>query len=202
MFSEVRAVRKDRTEFDCEMSISEVLGPPDRPRIFTIVMRDITERKKAQEAEAKAARIAELEREVRSLEKLSGASPAYVTGEMYGIKPLRQSAPDVFKTMAQRYSHLLDLTMEQHAYKVEHDISGELTALADRLGSFRAGPRDVVDMHLAAVESRTKGAGPEKVRSYALEGRLLAMELMGHLVEFYRRAPNLPGALEEKEVPT
>jgi len=85
---------------------------------------------------------------------------------------------------------------------VEHDISDGLTALADRLGSFRAGPRDVVDIHLATVNSRTQGAGPEKVRSYALEGRLLAMELMGHLVDFYRRALVLSGSLEEMEVLT
>lgn len=147
-------------------------------------------------------RVRQRERELRSLERLSASSPAYVTGEMYGIKPLRQSAPDEFKTLVQRYGHLLDLTMEQHAYKVEHEITGGLAGLADRLTSFRAGPRDVVDMHLAAVDSRTKGAGPEKVRSYALEGRLLALELMGHLVELYRQAANLPGTLKEREIPT
>ena len=146
-------------------------------------------------------KIWQYDEEVRSMERMSGASPAYVTGEMYGIKPLRQSAPEIHKELVRRYEELLDQALEQHTYKVKHDISGGLAALADELGSFRTGPRDVVDIHLAAVEDRTAGAPPEKARWYALEGRLLALELMGHLVDYYRRALNLPGALEEKEVP-
>ena len=195
----VTAVGKDETHVSRGYSLGAVdyiLKPIVPEMLYAKVAVFVDLFKQAEE------RVQQRERELRSLQRLSASSPAYVTGEMYGIKPLRQSAPDVFKEMVDSYLELLDQTMEQHAYQVEHDISGKLTALADRLGSFRAGPRDVVDMHLAAVKSRTQGAGPEKVRSYALEGRLLAMELMGHLVDFYRQALVVPGSLKEMEVAT
>jgi CheY-like chemotaxis protein len=141
------------------------------------------------------------ETELGLLRRLSASSPAYVTGQLYGVMPFRLTAPELFNETVGIYLELLDLTMEQHAYRVDHDISGRTGALADRLGSFNAGPQDVVDLHLAAAGSRTRGASPEKAQGYALEGRLLALELMGHLVDYYRRCVNLAGLSLEKEVP-
>lgn len=52
MIRESRALRKNGEEFDCEIAMSEVGVPAGSQRLFTIVMRDITEHKQAEEAEA------------------------------------------------------------------------------------------------------------------------------------------------------
>ena len=192
----VTAVGTDETHVSQGYSLGAVdyIVKPIVPEILQAKVATFVELFKASEE-----RIQQREQELRSLERLSASSPAYVTGEMYGLKPLRYAAPEVFREMVARYAELLDMTMEQHAYKVQHDISGGLAALADRLGSFRAGPRDVVDIHLAGIKDRSTGTA-EKARGYTMEGRLLALELMGHLVDFYRRALSLPDMLEEKGI--
>jgi response regulator RpfG family c-di-GMP phosphodiesterase len=144
-------------------------------------------------------RLQQQEREARSLRRFSTSSPASITGEMYGIQPLRQAAPDIFKELVQQYDELLDLALEQQSYKVEHNISGGLGAIAEELGSYRAGPRDVVDIHLRTVEDKSRGSPPERAKHYALEGRLLALELMGHLADYYRRALDQPHTVKRKE---
>ena len=49
MIREIRALGKNGEEFDCEIAIREIVGPPESPPMFTVVMRDITERKRAEE---------------------------------------------------------------------------------------------------------------------------------------------------------
>ncbi len=126
------------------------------------------------------------ERELRSLEQLSAPPPATVTAQLFGVAPLRQSAPDAFKQLAQRYGELMDLALEQRAYRVEHDVSGELRSMSARLGFLRAGPRDVVEVHSNALKAKTRQAAPTRAQAYVEEGRLMVLELMGYLVSYYR----------------
>jgi response regulator RpfG family c-di-GMP phosphodiesterase len=144
-------------------------------------------------------RLQQQERELRSKQRFLTSFPASITGEIHGIQPLRQSAPDIFKEMVRQYVELLDLALEQQSYKVEHNISERLGAVAEELGSYRAGPRDVVDIHLRAVEDKSHGCTAEQAKVYASEGRLLTLELMGRLVDYYRRALDQPDAVEAKE---
>ena len=62
-----------------------------------------------------------------------------------------------------------------------------LIDIADHLGALGAGPRDVVDLHKAAMASRLKDRSPRQNRAYVEEGRLLLVQLMGYLVSYYRR---------------
>ena len=62
--------------------------------------------------------------------------------------------------------------------------------MADELGFLKAGPRDVVQIHRAVLKKKTREVVIAKAQAYAEEGRLLALELMGHLVSYYR--DNLP----------
>ena len=45
MIKEIRALKKNDGEIDCEISITEVVVPQGSPRAFTAIMRDITARK-------------------------------------------------------------------------------------------------------------------------------------------------------------
>ena len=128
----------------------------------------------------------QLAREVRSLERLSRRPSTTVTAELYGVAPLRESMPDMFNTLARRYGGLLDLALEQRAYRVEHNISERLRSLAERVGFLKAGPRDVVEVHTNALKTKTDKVTPQKAQAYAEEGRLMILELMGYLVSYYR----------------
>ena len=138
------------------------------------------------ENQAKAARIAELEQELHSLERLSDSEQVSVTASMYGVASLSQAYPDIFGRLACQYEEVLDMALERRAYRVEHNISEKIRSLARELGAVRAGPRDVIDIYKTAVTNRKKDATPQRVQVIFEEGRLMLLELMGYLVSYYR----------------
>jgi PAS domain S-box-containing protein len=148
--------------------------------IFAI--EDITDQVRAEEE-----RIAQLERELKSLEDIATLPNTAVSARAFGLAPLRESRPNLFDDLVERYERLLDAALEQKAYRVESDSSEEVMAMAERLGALRAGPRDVVDIHVKALKNKSKQANLIKAEAYAEEGRLIALELMGELVSHYRR---------------
>jgi hypothetical protein len=62
-----------------------------------------------------------------------------------------------------------------------------LRALGERLGFLRAGPRDAVEVHMAALASRAAGASAAKAGAYSEEGRISLLGVMGGLVSHHRR---------------
>lgn len=151
---------------------------------------DITERKRAVKAEARAeaiaARVQEQEREIQALLLISNSSPSSITASMFGMHSLRESAPLVFEELVRSYATIMEQAMEQRAFKVKHDVSEGLRSMAERLGFLRAGPRDVVDIHSIMLQDKSRDANPIKAQAYIEEGRLMALELMGYLVSYYR----------------
>jgi CheY-like chemotaxis protein len=125
-------------------------------------------------------------REMTMLDQLSSSSRPQVAAQMFGAMSLSKALPDIFKEMVAEYGQLLDLALEQRLYKVEHNISEGLYELVERLGFLKAGPRDVIDLHSAALKERLDKAGLSKTQAYVEEGRMAALELMGHLVSYYR----------------
>jgi hypothetical protein len=65
--------------------------------------------------------------------------------------------------------------------------------VADHLGALRAGAREVAELHARALRQKTRGAPAARVGALIAEGRLTALELMGHLVSYYRRRSALGG---------
>ncbi len=59
-------------------------------------------------------------------------------------------------------------------------------ASADRLGMLNAGPRDVIELHKAAIARKADGRATRRTIRLIEEGRLLILQLMGQLVSFYR----------------
>jgi len=150
---------------------------------FIEMVEDLTERKQVEETKA---RVEQLERELHSLERLSVPPKAAATAETFGLKPFRQVSPDIFNQVVQHYGDLMDLALEQQAYKVEHDISGKLRTIAEELGSLKAGPRDVVEIHSSALRKKASQASHARAQAYAEEGRMMVLQLMGHLASYYR----------------
>ncbi|MBF2018842.1 MAG: response regulator transcription factor [Hydrococcus sp. C42_A2020_068] len=129
----------------------------------------------------------EQELEFQQLERRANSTKTSITARMFGSETLRESIPDIFEELAQTYGKLLDLALEERAYKVEHNISDRLRALADKLGFLKASPRDVVDIHTKTLREKNQGVPLAKAQAYVAEGRLMVLELMGYLTSFYRK---------------
>ena len=183
-------VRKNGDRFPAQILFTLTKDKAGKVVGFIEIVEDLTERKRIEgekiKAQAMAERVERLEKELRSLERLSGSPESAVTGKTFGLMPLREGQPDTFKDLVRQYADLLDLAIEEQAYKIEHNISYAIRSLADQLGFLRAGPRDVVEIHTSALKIKSNGAAFKKARAYTEEGRLMVLELMGYLATYYR----------------
>jgi hypothetical protein len=126
------------------------------------------------------------ELELQELEKIADTKTS-ITARMFGVELLRESVPDIFRELVQTYGNLLDLALEQKAYKVNYEISEQLRTLADKLGFLKASPRDVVEIHTMTLKEKNQDVTLAKAQAYVSEGRIMVLELMGHLAAFYRK---------------
>jgi CheY-like chemotaxis protein len=136
-------------------------------------------------ARLSALRVEQLESELKALERVVAATtPAAAPDPQF--RPLRDEHPGAFGELTSRCEALLDLALERQRYKVEHDLGAALQEMGQRLGALGAGPRDVIEIYGAALKSRTGGTPAARARAYVDEGRMLVLELMGHMVSYYR----------------
>ncbi|MFN7954467.1 MAG: response regulator [bacterium] len=125
-------------------------------------------------------------REVDTLSRLASSEATPQTARAFGIVSLREGSPHRFQQFRDAYAEILDLALEQRAYRVQHSVSLRLAALADELGTLHAGPRDVIELHSTVLRCADFAGSGSRLRAVAEEGRLLVLELMGHLTQFYR----------------
>jgi PAS domain S-box-containing protein len=125
-------------------------------------------------------------RELSGLELVSGPKLTPVATQTYGQGPLSKTQPEEFNVLLDRYEEALDLLLDQKTYKVDHKISERLRDIANEIGFLRGGPRDVVELHSAAVKNKTRGVPRQKAKAYFTEGKFLAFGVLGHLTSFYR----------------
>ncbi len=100
--------------------------------------------------------------------------------------PLRAAFPERFAELAREYGEILDRAVEQILQRRPATLEQRLQRLANAAAELRAGPRDVVELHAAAMKQREAEHGPERMKLYLAEGRLRLLEVMGYLVTFYR----------------
>ena len=128
----------------------------------------------------------DMQRTMSQYRSLSSAQQnTVVTAALAGSGAVAVRSPAVYEHIVSAYQNLLAplteilRTQESSRAMKEHII----TAIGDASG----GPRDLIDIHLEALE-RTFSAQPEgpQARTLAIEARLLALEMMGFLVDYYR----------------
>lgn len=111
----------------------------------------------------------------------SEAQRTLVTAALAGSGTVSARHPEMFEDMVRHYGELLDLTGPEndprHPYRER---------MARTLGDLGAGPRDLLDIHLAALELLTSSCSGARAGYLLLESRLLALEMMGLLVDYYR----------------
>ena len=99
---------------------------------------------------------------------------------------LAERAHESFTGIVAAYAEILDRAVEQRYARGEVQHADYTRAIGERLGTLWAGPRDVVEIHTAALRSRVANAPASQITVYVEAGRLLLPELIGNLVVFYR----------------
>jgi PAS domain S-box-containing protein len=143
---------------------------------------DVTERKRAELESGK--RLQQYEAELRALTALTPEQREDRTSR--GGSGLRESRPTVFLNLQAHYERLITRALEEKIFKMPNEVSPGLEALAERLAEFKASPRDVIEIHHAALKRLAPSPAEPKAQGYLEVGRLTIVELMGHLVSVYR----------------
>jgi hypothetical protein len=186
-----------RRSFDCHAGVRWYRltaspienGDPGR-MLRGLIVVDVTHRIQENQRLALAAwgHGEQFELEAAALEQMVlEANPVGVTAVLYGQQTLREVAPDAFVILAGEYEAALEQALEERAYRVPARRSERLRELANKLGHLGGGPRDVIDLHQHALREKKVVPDGIKRRTYLEEGRLLVLELMGHLASHYRR---------------
>lgn len=131
------------------------------------------------------AQLRELQTTLESYRRLSSSSTTTVTASLAGGGPFRERHPQLFSELVLQYVGLVDSYLES-LLTLEAKPRPTMERIVTALGDRSAGPRDLLEVHVAALDRTVQGANPERARACAVEGRLLALEMMGLLVEYYR----------------
>ena len=136
--------------------------------------------------ETEKAQAKELATVLASQKTLSDWHDGKSTPVSAAIMPLDQRDSLFFAQCRKEYEQILVEYVENIQFKKPLPRE-KIQQLAGRIGQKGGGPKDVIHLHLQSVKSKTRGAIAGQIKSYTLEGRLLALETMGQLAEFYRR---------------
>lgn len=176
--SAVEAVRQGAQEF----LLKNDLNATSLIRTLRFAIERQRARNQAEDAEVQRRH----ENEMNSLENISNVNTSLVTARAYGMSRLRESSPDTFDLLVEQYGELIEQAVEQRAFKVDRKTSQGLRVLAQRLGFLRARPRDVVEIHSAAIKREMSGVQIRRAYVLSEEARLLLIEVMGYLASYYR----------------
>lgn len=130
---------------------------------------------------------AENSRELDRLRALGAPQEqAPISAQLLSAGSLRRTEPGLFAELAHEYGDLVRASLRAQQIEGETAVDGRARQLADRLGRLGAGPRDVVEVHRAALEELLEGRTRGESQALRREGRFTCLQLMGHLVSFYR----------------
>lgn len=121
------------------------------------------------------------------VEVMSGRNDTSATARAYGHLPLVEGAPSLFATLTEEYNRAMEEAMREVSYRVETERSRIVSELGQSLGRFGATPKDVVELHVAALREASNGKNSSQVRGLKDEARLILVEVMGNLASYYRR---------------
>ncbi|MEI6987536.1 MAG: hypothetical protein WCK65_15570, partial [Rhodospirillaceae bacterium] len=108
-----------------------------------------------------------------------------VTRALAGVSPIKDRSPDNFTQFQDTYGDLLEQYMEYLRVKIDKPRY-LMEILATRLGDLDATPRDMIDIHVGALDAAARKLKQSRIPAFTADGRLFALEMMGLLVEYYR----------------
>lgn len=157
------------------------------PEGWLLELRDISQQKQefARQETASQSERDVLQAEITRL--LAQREVDSVPGEN---RRLQESLPESFRQLSAAYREVLERSLEARNYKTSYNRSEFLRQLGVQLGQLQANPRDVIDLHSAALKHLLANADAGRGPAYADEARLTVVELMGYLATYYRASSN------------
>ncbi|MFK8000011.1 MAG: response regulator transcription factor [Polyangiales bacterium] len=132
------------------------------------------------------ARIKMLEQTLLRFSELStSGAKTSVTRSLTNASAIKQRAPREYEELCKEYKPLLESYVEQVICDKPKPTK-RMAELAATIGDLSGGPRDLIDVHVNALRAATAGRKSARVRAFGVDGRLLALEMMGLLVDYYR----------------
>lgn len=117
----------------------------------------------------------------------TGSSATATTAALMGEQPLSEALPERFADLVATYTDLLDVALDSVMFRGPTRASQHLRDLGDVLGALGASPRDVVELHSEALELQRERRVLGDSGVFMAEARIVVLELMGHLANYYRR---------------
>jgi DNA-binding response OmpR family regulator len=99
-------------------------------------------------------------------------------------EPLSVRMPKFVEDMSELYNEYFEANVCENKNESEEI---QVDALIERLADKGAGPRDIMAMHLQCVEARQDTDNKKNNKSLVLQGQFIALEVLGHLVNAYRK---------------
>jgi CheY-like chemotaxis protein len=115
----------------------------------------------------------------------SSAHGTTITAALAGSGAVAVRSPQTFERIAREYFALLTPYLERLEDKVRAPRSA-MERIVTFIGDASGGPRDLLDVHVAALDRAITISDDPHSRSLVVEARLLALEMMGLLVDYYR----------------
>jgi DNA-binding response OmpR family regulator len=169
-----------------QMGVQDYLTKQDINRDLLVrSIRYAIERHTLQEELAHARRQAQREKELERADRYT-TQTMNITAQMFGSASLRETVPDTFESLLKRYETLLDLALEERTYKVKPRLVEEMRTFTEELEFLRAGPRDLMDLHVRAIRHKLQLTPSPQVSGFLEEGRFVLVELLGTLLSHYR----------------
>lgn len=131
-------------------------------------------------------RLRHLQRLLERYRALSSATQGTpVTAALSGSGAVATRHPEAFETAVRAYFTLFEPYLAQLDDRVDAPRADK-ERIVTLLGDAGAGPRDLLDVHVAALDRAMATFKDRHGRTVVFEGRLLALEMMGLLVDYYR----------------
>lgn len=128
----------------------------------------------------------ELQQTLAHYRSLSSAGQGTrVTAALAGSGSVSIRSPATFSNIVQSYFSLLEPFLLRECEQVQAARAAKeliITALGDATG----GPRDLLEVHVASLDRALSLYTDARSRTIVFESRLLALEMMGLLVDYYR----------------
>lgn len=109
-----------------------------------------------------------------------------VTAGVFEQQNIWESNPELFEKFKSEYVNIMLKQIDYRMFKKSNNVSEPLRLLALEFGFLKAGPRDIIQVHNAALKSFEKNVSAVKSFYLKEESRILLVELMGYLLMFYR----------------
>jgi PAS domain S-box-containing protein len=125
------------------------------------------------------------EREQNIWETLSQKNTS-ITAQTFETTVLNNPQSETYRKLLNSYGSIIEKNIEARIYKVKYDTSKELKTFAQQVGFLNGNPKDVISLHKAFFKTIDKSVHPKKMLVYLEESRIILLEIMGYLANYYR----------------